>query len=309
LPILLLALLASCSAVRVSYDNADWVLTRMAGSYVDMDRRQAQALKVRLGELHAWHRSAELPQYAEMLETAAARLERGMSQDDVVWAVGAVRARYKVLGREAAENLAPLLMTLTDGQVDRLEQRFADDNRKFYAAKLPKDPEEAVRARADWICDRLDDWTGDLTPAQRQRVEDLARAFPQIPALRLEDRKRRQVQLLTTLRARAEDPQTQAQLVTLLADPDAGRSERYRLTLVAWEARFIDVMVELERGLTPRQRAMAVERLRRYAEEFRSMAGQRVAFAGAGGEQAVERPASRRASGFIGGAPAQQLLD
>jgi hypothetical protein len=283
LPILLLALLVSCSAVRVSYDNAGWVLARMAGSYVDMDRGQARALKTQLGELHAWHRSEELPRYAELLESAAARLERGMSHDDVVWAVGVVRARYLVLGREAAEGLAPLLMTLTDSQVDRLEQRFARDNRKFYAAKLPKDPDAAIRDRADWMCDRLADWTGDLTPVQRQRVEDLARAFPEVPALRLEDRKRRQAELLAALRARPENPATRARLVTLLADPDAGRGQRYRQTLAAWEAQFIGVMLELERSLTARQRATAVERLRSYAEEFRSMAGQRVASAGAAG--------------------------
>src|SRR5512147_2304366 len=93
--VLLLALLASCSAVRLSYDNADWVLARMAGSYVDMDRDQGRALKAQLGQFHAWHRREELPRYAAMLDEAASRLERGLARDDVVWAVGAVRARYQ----------------------------------------------------------------------------------------------------------------------------------------------------------------------------------------------------------------------
>ena len=44
------------------------------------------------------------------------------------------------------------------------------------------------------------------------------------------------------LRAHRENPDTQTQLVALLADPDAGRSERYRQTLAAWEASFIDLM-------------------------------------------------------------------
>jgi hypothetical protein len=273
--LLLLALLASCSAVRLSYDNADWVLARMAGGYVDMDRDQARALKAQLGQFHAWHRREELPRYAAMLDEAAGRIERGLARDDVVWAVGAVRARYQVLGREAADGLAPLLLTLNQRQLDGLEARFAADNRKYYAAKLPKKPEDAVRARADWIWARLEDWTGETTPAQRERVVSLVRAFPDVPALRLADRKRRQAQLLVVLRGRAEDPDAQMQLVALLADPDAGRSERYRDALAAWEASFIDAMVDLDRSLTPGQRAMAVERMRRYAQEFRSMAGER----------------------------------
>jgi Family of unknown function (DUF6279) len=269
----LLALLASCSALRLSYDHADWVLARMAGNYVDMDREQARALKAQLAQFHAWHRREELPRYAALLDQAAARLERGLTRDDVVWAVGAVRGRYQVLGREAADGLAPLLLTLNDRQLDGLEARFAADNRKYYAAKQPKDPEDAVRARAEWICARLEDWTGEITQPQRGRVVSLVRAFPDVPALRLADRKRRQAQLLVVLREHANDPDGQAELVAVLADPDAGRSERYRATLAAWEASFIDAMVELDRSLTSRQRATAVGRMRRYAEEFRDMAG------------------------------------
>jgi len=272
--VVLLALLASCSAVRLSYDHADWVLARMAGSYVDMDRDQARALKAHLGEFHAWHRREELPRYATLLDEAAGRLERGLTREDVVWAVGAVRGRYQALGREAADGLAPLLLTLNDRQLDGLEARFAADNRKYYAAKLPKDPEDAVRVRADWICARLEDWTGEITPPQRERVVSLVRAFPDVPVLRLADRKRRQAQLLVVLREHANGPAARTQLVALLADPDAGRSERYRETLVAWEGSFVDTIVALDRSLTPRQRATAVERMRRYAEEFREMAGQ-----------------------------------
>lgn len=272
--IVLLALLASCSAVRLSYDNADWVLARMAGSYVDMDRDQARALKAQLGQFHAWHRREELPRYAALLDEAAARLERGLKRDDVVWVVGAVRARYQVLGRHAADRLAPLLLTLNERQLEDLEARFAADNRK-YVNKLPKDPDEAVRVRADWICARLEDWTADTTPAQRERVATFVRAFPDVQALRLVDRRHRQTQLLAVLREHPNDPEAQMQLAAILTDPDAGHTERYRETMVAWEASFTDLMVDLDRSLAPRQRTTAVERMRRYAQEFRSMAGER----------------------------------
>ena len=272
--ILLLALIASCSAVRLSYDNADWVLTRMAGGYVDMDRDQARAFKAQLAQFHAWHRREELPRYAALLDGAAARLERGLTRDDVVWVVGAVRVRYQVLGRHAADRLAPLLLTLNDRQLEGLEARLAADNRK-YAKKLPKDPQEAAEERADWICARLEDWIGDTTPAQRERVADFVRAFPDVMALRLADRKHRQTELLVMLRGHPNASDAQMQLVALLTDPGAGRTERYRETMVAWEAGFTDLMVDLDRSLTPRQRATAVERMRRYAEEFRSLAGER----------------------------------
>ncbi len=275
--VLLLALLVSCSAVRLSYDNADWVLARMAGSYVDMDRAQARALKAELGQLHAWHRHEELPRYAAFLDEASARLEHGLAREDVVWAIGVVRVRYEVLSRQAAEGLAPLLLTLSMRQVDGLEVRFEADNRKFYASNLPEDPEQALRVRADWIRAQVEDWTGRTTPAQRERLVALVRAFPDVPEQRLADRKRRQAQLIEALRVHAAGGAAQAQLYTLLTEPDDGRSEQYRAALTAWQASFVDAIVDLDRSLTPRQREAAIRRMQRYAQEFRGMVEERQA--------------------------------
>jgi hypothetical protein len=270
--VLLLALLASCSIVRVAYDNADWVLARMAGSYVDMDRAQARELKAELGQFHAWHRHEELPHYAVLLDDVSDRLERGLAREDVVWAIGAARARYEVLSRQAADGLAPWLLSLNARQVDGLAARFEAANRKFYARSLPDDPEKAVQVRADWLRARVEDWTGRTTPAQRERLVALVRAFPDAPALVLADRRRRQAQLIEMLRTHAAADEAQAQIFTLLTDPDAGRSEHHVAALAAWEASFINAVLELDRSLTPRQRETAVARMRGYADEFRSMA-------------------------------------
>jgi len=273
-PFVLLALLSACSVIRLSYDNADWVLARLAASYVELDRSQAAALKVRLGEFHAWHRRQELPRYAHLFDEAAMRLERGVTRDDVVWAVGAARNRLRVLGWEAAQDLAPLLMTLNETQLAGLQRRFSEDNEKFANEKLPTDPEKAIRARSHWLCERLEDWTGRLTPAQREHATGLVRAFPEMPALRLQDRVRRQAELLRLLREGDPGGALQARLAVFLANPEAGRSDRYRRTLAEWEERFIDMLVELDRSLTPIQRATAVERLRSYAGQFRLLAAQ-----------------------------------
>jgi hypothetical protein len=270
--VLLLALLVSCSAVRMTYDNADWLLAHLAGRYVDMDREQARALKLQIAQLHAWHRREELPRYAALLDEAAARVERGLTRDDVAWAVAAVRARSQALGSHAAAGLAPLLVTLNDRQIGEVEVRFAADNRKYYAAKLSGSSSEAVTTQADWFCARLEDWTGDVTPAQRELVMNLMRAFPDLAELRLADRKRRQAQLLALLREHPDQTTVQTRLVTLSTDPYAGSIGPYRDTLVAAEARSIDTLVALDRSLTPRQRATIVQRMRRYAQEFRSLA-------------------------------------
>jgi hypothetical protein len=263
--------LTSCSVVRLAYDNADYLLEQMVRRYVDLDRAQGRVLKVQVVRFHAWHRHEELPRYAAVLDEAAGRLERGPSRDDVLWAVQAVRTRFRVLQRQAAQDLTPLLLSLSERQVDQLEARFAADDRAFRKDRLPKDQEDAVQGRAHWLCDRLEDWTGDLNRGQRERVVAFVRAFPEVPELRLEDRERRQAQLLRLLRERRE-PDAGAQLVAIASEPDLGRGQRYREAMDAWEARFVDVMTEVGKSLTPRQRTTAVAQMRRYAQDFRDLA-------------------------------------
>ena len=53
--------LASCSATRFAYDNADTALRFMASSYLDLDSAQSEEMRLRIAQFHQWHRASELP--------------------------------------------------------------------------------------------------------------------------------------------------------------------------------------------------------------------------------------------------------
>ncbi|HEY7761172.1 MAG TPA: DUF6279 family lipoprotein [Burkholderiales bacterium] len=278
-PIALVALIAACSTVRLSYDNADWLLARMAGRYVDLSDGQARAFKTGLSHVHAWHRAEELPRYAQTFDQAAGRLARGLSREDVEWAVQAVRGRARVLAERAAGQIAPVLRTLSDQQVDEMEREFEEDNRQFARLHLRGDSSRVTARRADWLCERLEDWVGGLSAEQRARVWALVADFPEMPRLRLEERKRRQAVFLALVREHRSSPDLDPRLAAFLADPTAGRAASNRHAMARWERQFVDMLVELDRSLTPEQRRQAVAKLRAYAADFRTLAGEQVALA------------------------------
>ena len=75
--------LSACAALNVgtfnvAYEHADWLLQRMASRYIDFDARQEPAVRTGFGKLHAWHRAQELPLYAQLMDSAATRVERGL---------------------------------------------------------------------------------------------------------------------------------------------------------------------------------------------------------------------------------------
>ena len=61
-------LLCSCSALSVAYNHANWWLQRSVDRYVALDSAQAAAVRIRIDRLHAWHRTHELPVYADLLD-------------------------------------------------------------------------------------------------------------------------------------------------------------------------------------------------------------------------------------------------
>lgn len=276
LPIAVAASIAACSTVRLSYDNADWLLARMAARYVDLSDGQERAFKTGLSHVHAWHRAEELPRYAQAFDQAAERLARGLSREDVEWAVQAVRGHARVLAERAAGQMAPVLRTLSDRQVAEMEREFAEDNRQFARVHLQSDSTER---RTAWFCERLEDWVGALSAEQRARVRALVADFPEMPRLRLDERKRRQAVFLKLVREHRSGPDLDPLLAAFLGDPAAGRAEPNRQAMARWERQFVDMLVELDRSLTPEQRRQAVARLRAYARDFRTLAARHVGLA------------------------------
>ena len=276
LALALAALLASCSTVRLSYEHADWLLARMAGRYVDLDASQSRQFKAELAQFHDWHRGQELPQYSEAFDLAADRLARGLSRQDVNWALEAVRARARALGERAGEQFIPVLRTLSDRQLAQAQRELEEANAELVRTYLTGDASRRAARRAEWISDKLAEWIGPLTPAQRRQVDAFVAAHPDSVQLRLAERRRRQAEFLQLVQAYRASPGLESQLTAFLTDPDAQRSPASQQAGARMQEGFVDLLLELDRSLTPAQRRLAVAKLRDYAGDFRQLTSRRV---------------------------------
>ena len=86
-------------------------------------------------------------------------------------------------------------------QISHLEQRFAEDNRKFAKEQLRGSKEERHKRRVKRIEERLEDWWGARRGAA-ERVRQYSERAPFYAELRDRDRKRRQARVLAMVRAR-----------------------------------------------------------------------------------------------------------
>ena len=271
----LVALLASCSAVRVAYNNAEPLVRFAANDYFDLDDRQNEEFRNRLAQFHAWHRSAELPAYAALLTDAAQRLEAGLGRGDVRWAAEAVRARYRVLVARAAGDAAPILVTLAEPQIEELGRRLAKANAKYAEENVTGGARRTHRTRLKRMLGRFEDWTGELSDAQEARIERFVTEQAPLAALRLEDRRRAQRAAVALLRERRDARARAAGLADLFGHPEAHRSATYVAALARWEDGLAGLLVDIDRMLSEEQRARVVQRMRRYAEDFHALSDER----------------------------------
>ncbi len=262
------ALLAACTALRVAYENADTYLYWRSGTYLDLDRKESQELAERIDAFFDWHRSKELPQYARIADEAARRLGDGLSQEDLVWGYDSLVAHARESLRVAAERIAPLLDGLTPQQVAHLEKGFAEDNRKFTRENLRGSEKERRKRRAKKVEERLEDWVGNLTREQVERVRQYSERAPLYDELRDRDRKRLQAEVLDMARQHA----AQKRLPELAANWDRGRDPAYAEAAQKARQEYFALLLDLDRTLLHEQRMRAIAHFERYAEDFKILA-------------------------------------
>jgi len=269
--VLLLALVAGCSAVEFAYNNADTWLRWQADRYFDLEGAQADDFNARLSGFLAWHRAQALPRYARLADEAGARFERGATREDLVWGYDAIREEARAALRRAGAGLGDFLDRLAPAQIARLERGFAEDNRKFAERWLAGTPAERRARRFKRLAHELQDWLGGLSDAQLERVREFNERAPLNAELRDRERRRLQAELLAMLRARDSAPR----LADWAAHWDRGREPAFAAANRAYLEGFFTMLATLERSLSADQRRHIVRRLRGFARDFELLAAAR----------------------------------
>ncbi|HKO89159.1 MAG TPA: DUF6279 family lipoprotein [Burkholderiales bacterium] len=266
-------LLSGCGAlVKVAYNNSDTALRLLADDYFDIEGPQADALQAGLQRLHAWHRREELPRYANLFEDAGARISRGTQRPDVLWAIESVRARYRSLVNHAVDDAMPALATLNADNIAALEEKFAEKNEEFRREFLRGDAEDRERAQVKAYSKRLSNWIGDLGPEQERITVEFIRAHPLAAQRKLEERKRRQQDMVAILRQRGTQAELRSRLYDYFNNFERNRPPEYAEAAKRFESDFVDYVVAIDRSLSASQRTEVVERFARYARDFRTLA-------------------------------------
>lgn len=114
----------------------------------------------------------------------------------------------------------------------------------------------------------MEDWVGKLSKAQVDRIRQFSERSPLVDELRDRDRRRLQADVMKILRER----QAHGHLAERIAQWQVGRDPAFVAANETLVKEFFAFALELERTLSPDQRARATGQLRRYAQDMRALA-------------------------------------
>jgi len=268
-------LLTACTFTRLAYtnaalayDNAAPMLTWVVGDYVDLSGGQKEWVRQRLRKALDRHRQRELPQYRAFLRFALERADAPFSEADVERMHDDVRSYYHRTLEYVLPDAAELLSQLDAEQIQSLQDKLDEDDRKYRREASKSRLDERRRKEADKFVEHLESWVGDLSDEQKELVLQRVQAFEDFSKERLADRRYRESEVLRLVRSHVPHEEMVASLRRLFIDTDGWRPAAYREKLRQRERQVSTMLADLSATFTPEQRAHFAGRLRGFLRDI-----------------------------------------
>lgn len=267
--------LIGCSSVKLGYNHAPALLQFQMDRYLDLNDAQEAMLSKELEAFQAWHRQAALPDYARTLRQWAKKLDQPhtFTADELLAKQTLFEDALLVVAERSAYRLAPLVLTLTPKQQERLRERFRESNEE-YAEENLADSRRAEKDRLERYTDRYEEWLGPLTKGQETTLSAWLARQPSRAQLWGQERMARQEALLNLLSDVRDTPSAEQAAISL---HDYFQSlSRYRVSDLQnqRETRLRDLAqltADMLNSMTPNQREHLKETLLEYASDFESL--------------------------------------
>lgn len=251
------------------YPHLDWLIPWYIDDYISLNSNQSSMLKSRLMQQLDWHCRTQLSAYAEYLRDIAADFEKS----SVTYATleshfARLLKHWRDLMRQIAPDVADILITATDAQIEELFSNLEKENQELRAEYLDPPADELLETRRKKMIKRLDYWISSLTSEQKQAVKYWNLQLQPISEEWLQNRERFQADLRQLLARRSDAADFREKLSEMLIYPERSRSPEYKEKLEYNTAVTLKFIVTIDQLMTPAQRKKLVRRLNGLAEDF-----------------------------------------
>lgn len=274
LVLVLIVSLAACSSIKTLYNQLDWLLPWYLDDYVSLNEQQEGVFEKQLASAIQWHRQHQLPQYADFLDTVAVFAKDGLDEKEIDIIYRDVRGFIDLLIEGLVLQFSDLIRHMDEQQLGELSSNLEQKNLQF--SKKYIDTAETIQRdkRAEDKLQSIEFWTGSVTEQQKKIVERWSQSYLLMGEEYLESRLRWQQRLKQVLEQREAQVDVTAQLLNLVRQRRAMRSETFFDKKRVNDRVDKQLYLELDKSLYSQQRAFLLKKLTSTARDFRELAEQ-----------------------------------
>ena len=277
--VLMLVVVAGCSSLRLAYNNGDTVLYWWLNAYVDLDRDQKGWVREDIDKLFDWHRKTQLKDYVEILRKGQKQVQGNPTQADLMADYSEIKSRTQSLLLKAAPDLADLARSLKPEQIAQMEKKFRSNNDDYRKKFLTGDQEKRQQLRYKKSMEQFELWFGSFSGEQEALIRKASDARPLDNEIWLDERMRRQRNVLTLVQKVQNEKlgkeATVALINTLIKDSFERLEHSDRKAFFdAFENSTAQMILTVIKIATPAQKAHAVKRMQGWIDDFNSLAAQ-----------------------------------
>ena len=271
LAVLVISVSISGCTTKLAYDFLDWGLYWELKDYVKFTRDQRLLVKEEISQLIDWHRSEELPKYADQLEKLSALLENGLTVEHLEEYYNNLRDSWQRIVIKTLPAAVDIISNLNDEQVndffEMLIEKEGDDAKKIENGTNVR----TVKKREAYVSKKIVDVIGKLNEDQKSLIAQWALSMKPTKELSLAQAIQWRTRMQTVLAERHNEQQLENNLMVLFAYPDQLRSASYRRVIEKNKRLIMQLLFDLNQTLTNQQRSRLVKKLQSYINDFRDL--------------------------------------
>lgn len=271
LAVLVISVSTSGCTTKLAYDFLDWGLYWELKDYVKFTRDQRLLVKDEISQLIDWHRSEELPQYADQLEKLSKELKSGITVEQLEESYNNLRDSWQRIVIKTLPATVDIISNLNDEQVndffEMLIEKEGDDAKKIEKGTNAR----TLKKREAYVSKKIVGFIGKLNEDQKSLIAQWALSMKPTKELSLAQAIQWRTRMQTVLAERHNKQQLENNLMVLFANPDQLRSASYRRVIEKNKRLIMQLLFDLNQTLTNQQRSKLVKKLKSYINDFRDL--------------------------------------
>ncbi|MDC1228093.1 prominin family protein [Oceanospirillaceae bacterium] len=271
LAVLVISVSTSGCTTKLAYDFLDWGLYWELKDYVKFTRDQRLLVKDEISQLIDWHRSEELPQYADQLEKLSKELKSGITVEQLEESYNNLRDSWQRIVIKTLPATVDIISNLNDEQVndffEMLIEKEGDDAKKIEKGTNAR----TLKKREAYVSKKIVGVIGKLNEDQKSLIAQWALSMKPTKELSLAQAIQWRTRMQTVLAERHNKQQLENNLMELFANPDQLRSASYRRVIEKNKRLIMQLLFDLNQTLTNQQRSKLVKKLKSYINDFRDL--------------------------------------